>query len=71
MHVLEYVFRDSIMSLIQPSVCVKELERQIDQLMLLPAVLLQEVAITRETHSKNSRHMVLYVCVCCVCSVYV
>ena len=55
----------SIISLIQPSVRVKELERQIDQLILLPAVLLQ-VAITRETHSKNSRHVVLHVCVVCV-----
>lgn len=59
------------MSFIQPSVCVKELERRIDQLILLPAVLLQEVVITRETHSKNTRHMVLCVYVCCVCSVYV
>ena len=71
MHVLEYVFRDSLNYVIHSTIRLCEGLRQIDQLILLPAVLLQEVVITREIHSKNTRHMVLCVCVCCVCSVYV
>ena len=56
------------LSFIHPSIresCpVQGLERQVGQLILLPAVVLQEVAITRETHSRHSGHGYGGVCVC-------